>query len=433
MTSKPTLKRSIGLAGAVLLGLGSIIGTGVFVSLGLAVEQIGSYALLSLVFAAGLASMNALSSAQLAANHPVSGGTYAYAYRYLNPYFGFSAGAAFLLAKSASAAAAAIGLVGYLATIVGWPGLPTNILACGLVLLITLLVALGVHKANRVNAVLVGFTLFALTALIIFSLIAPAVQLDAEPSSAVKSQTITQLTSFYWPNFFEAAALLFVAFTGYGRIATLGEEVHNPRQVIPKAIIITLCVATLLYLLVLISGLRVLGENAFALATQASVAPLEAIATKLDNQPLKILIVLSAITAMASVLLNLILGLSRVAFAMGRQADLPQIFEHLDRNHQPFIAIWVIGGFIGLLALFGGIKLVWGFSAFTVLVYYFITNLASFKLSPSERFYSRAVPVAGMIGCVCFGIFLNPKIIIMGSVILCSALAVRQLMKLSQK
>jgi basic amino acid/polyamine antiporter, APA family len=413
------MDRTIGLRGAVLLGLGSILGTGVFVSLGLAVGVTGSWAVLALCLAAMLAAFNALSSAELAASHPVSGGTYAYGYRYLGPDFGFGAGLAFLLAKSASAAAAAIGLSGYVLAGLGMDPALTNLVASVIVVAMNGLVVLGLRRANPVNALLVTVTLLVLIILSAMALLSPAGEQVANPT-----------TPFAPASFLEATALLFVAFTGYGRIATLGEEVRSPRRTIPRAIILTLLVSTCLYLAILTGGLNVLGAAQFADATTRTAAPLQAVAARLGAPWLSLLVIVAAVTAMAGVLLNLILGLSRVVLAMGREGDLPLRLGQLDRGGQPLAASLCVGAVIAAMAAFGGLALVWSFSAFTVLVYYAITNLAALRLSPAERLYPPIVPALGLVGCLGLSVWLQPFIILTATAILAFALVLRRLLKI---
>lgn len=412
------MDRSVGLRGAVLLGLGSILGTGVFVSLGLAVGVTGTWAVPALCLAALLAGLNALSSAQLAANHPVSGGTYAYGYRYLSPEFGFGAGLAFLLAKSASAAAAAIGLAGYVLAGLGIGPALTSLVASITVLAMTALVLLGLRRANPVNAVLVSITLGVLTLLAIMALAAPAAPQDPAPAAR-----------FAPAGFLEATALLFVAFTGYGRIATLGEEVRAPRRTIPRAIILTLIISTCLYLAILLGGLNVLGPAQFAGATASTAAPLQAVAGRLDAPWLGPLVVVAAVTAMAGVLLNLILGLSRVVLSMGREGDLPARLGQLDRTGQPLPATLCVGAVVALIAALGGLALVWSFSAFTVLLYYAVTNLAALRLSRAERLYPPIVPALGLLGCLGLAIWLPPVVTGLGLAILGLSLGLRRLLK----
>jgi basic amino acid/polyamine antiporter, APA family len=413
------MDRTVGLRGAVLLGLGSILGTGVFVSLGLAVGVTGSWAVLALCLAAMLAAFNALSSAELAASHPVSGGTYAYGYRYLGPDFGFGAGLAFLLAKSASAAAAAIGLSGYVLAGLGMDPALTNLVASVVVVAMTGLVVLGLRRANPVNALLVTVTLLVLIILSAMALLSPAGEQVANPT-----------TPFAPASFLEATALLFVAFTGYGRIATLGEEVRSPRRTIPRAIILTLLVSTCLYLAILTGGLNVLGAAQFADATTRTAAPLQAVAARLGAPWLSLLVIVAAVTAMAGVLLNLILGLSRVVLAMGREGDLPLRLGQLDRGGQPLAASLCVGVVIAAMAAFGGLALVWSFSAFTVLVYYAITNLAALRLGPAERLYPPIVPALGLVGCLGLSVWLQPLIILTATAILAFALVLRRLLKI---
>jgi APA family basic amino acid/polyamine antiporter len=413
-----TMDRSVGLRGAVLLGLGSILGTGVFVSLGLAVGVTGVWAVPALCLAALLAGLNALSSAELAANHPVSGGTYAYGYLYLSPDFGFGAGLAFLLAKSASAAAAAIGLAGYVLAGLGMDPALTNVIAALAVLAMTALVTLGLRRANPVNAVLVTITLGILVVLAFMAVASPAAPQEAAPAAR-----------FEPGGFLEATALLFVAFTGYGRIATLGEEVRAPRRTIPRAIILTLAVSTCLYLAILLGGLNVLGALQFAAATTNTAAPLQAVAVQLGAPWLRVLVVVAAFTAMAGVLLNLILGLSRVVLAMGRKGDLPTRLGQLDRTGQPLAAALCVGAVITLIAAFGGLALVWSFSAFTVLLYYAVTNLAALRLSRSDRLYPPIVPALGLVGCLGLSAWLAPVVITFGLAILGGALILRRVLQ----
>lgn len=412
------MDRSVSLRGAVLLGLGSILGTGVFVSLGLAVGVTGVWAVPALCLAALLAGLNALSSAQLAANHPVSGGTYAYGYRYLSPELGFGAGLAFLLAKSASAAAAAIGLAGYVLAGLGLGPALTSLVASITVLAMTALVVLGLRRANPVNAMLVSITLGVLTLLAIMALAAPAAPQDPAPAAL-----------FSPAGFLEAAALLFVAFTGYGRIATLGEEVRAPRRTIPRAIILTLIISTCLYLAILLGGLNVLGLAEFAGATADTAAPLQAVAARLDAPWLGPLVAVAAVTAMAGVLLNLILGLSRVVLSMGREGDLPARFGQLDRTGQPLAATLCVGLVVALIAALGGLALVWSFSAFTVLLYYAVTNLAALRLSRAERLYPSIIPALGLFGCLGLAVWLPPVVIGLGLAILGLSLGLRRVLK----
>ena len=157
------LARAIGLPGAVMLGLGSILGTGVFVSLGIGAGIAGNMVLPALFLAGVVAVCNGMSSAQLAAAHPVSGGSYEYGYQFVSPAVGFTAGWMFLCAKSASAATAALGLAGYVLNAVGPLGDGLSVpVAVGATLLLTGVTLTGVQRSSRVNAAIVCSTLGAL-------------------------------------------------------------------------------------------------------------------------------------------------------------------------------------------------------------------------------------------------------------------------------
>jgi APA family basic amino acid/polyamine antiporter len=405
------------------MGLGSIVGTGLFVSLGIAAGVAGSGILLALPLAAFLALFNGLSSAQLAAAHPVSGGTYAYGRRFVSEEAGFAAGALFLLAKSASAATAALGLAGYLLLALGVdPGRGVRVaLAGGGVVLLTVLVAGGISRSNRANALIVGVTLAGFAGLLaVGGWRGLAVLGGVEGGVAGGLTRLAQGASGWYREevagrgagaLFHATALLFVAYTGYGRIATLGEEVRDPARTIPRAIAWTLGVVAVLYLGVAALALATLGAEGFARETAATAAPLQAVAQTLQTPGLGVLVSVAAVSAMAGVLLNLLLGLSRVAFAMGRAGDLPSL---LGRVHTPTasprMAVWLTGGVILALVLVGDVRLTWGFSAFTVLGYYGITNLAALRLPPESRRYPRVVPLLGLGGCVFLALFIPPGV-----------------------
>ncbi len=223
------------------MGLGSIVGTGVFVSIEIAAEIAGPGVILAVTVAALVAVCNGLNSAQLAANHPVSGGTYEYGYKYLNPWLGFTAGWMFLVAKTASAATAALGFAGYFLNAVGVAD-RTYLILTALVALaaLTLIVLTGIRRSNIANTAIVSVTLISLAVFIVAGL----------PEISWEIATIQNNSSI--GSILHATALMFVAYTGYGRIATMSEEVRAPRKTIPKAIIFTLVLTMLLYMAVAI-------------------------------------------------------------------------------------------------------------------------------------------------------------------------------------
>ncbi|MEX2543154.1 MAG: APC family permease [Trueperaceae bacterium] len=405
------LHRELGTFGAAMMGLGSIIGTGVFVSIGVAAGITGPSVVLAVAIGALVATFNGLSSAQLAANHPVSGGTYEYGYRYLNSWLGFLAGWLFLLAKSASAATAALGFSGYALNALGVEGRTWLVpLALALVVALTVIVLAGMRHSNRTNIVIVSVTLASLA----FFVVAGLPTFFGEAGG--------NFTPFFDPEagrsgisaLLYASALMFVAYTGYGRIATLGEEVREPRRTIPKAIIAALLGVMVVYALVASVGVGAAGTAVLS-NVENRTAPLEVAARSFALPFAPMVLAAGAVTAMAGVLLNLILGLSRVLLAMGRRRDMPALFGNLGAGGRtPVAAVVAVGLLIAGLAAVGNVKTTWSFSAFTVLGYYALTNLAALRLSDQERYYPRWVAVAGLVSCLTLAFFVETRIWLVG-------------------
>lgn len=412
--SSSVLQRQVGVWGATMMGLGSILGTGIFVSIGVAAGVAGPSVILAIAIAALVAACNALSSAQLAADHPVSGGTYEYGYRWLNPTLGFTAGWMFLCAKSASAATAALGLAGYALHALGSNQTQWIIpLAFGTVVCLTALVLAGIKRSNQVNVVIVSVTVLSLSAFVMVGLpqaiangidpwqpFFPSIDADA---SGLPGRPIG--------GFLEACALMFVAYTGYGRIATLGEEISEPKKNIPIAIICTLAVSMILYLGVCFVAIGATGVTTMSQATLQHAAPLELVSRQFRFPAVSPLIAFGAVTAMLGVLLNLILGLSRVTLAMGRRGDMPSILARLGKSSStPYASVLLVGGIIAAITLIGSVKTTWSFSAFTVLIYYAITNLSAIQMTDQERLYPRYIPWCGLLSCLFLAFWVEPKI-----------------------
>jgi APA family basic amino acid/polyamine antiporter len=417
---EPRLRRQVGIFGATMMGLGSIIGTGIFVSIGIAAGVAGPSVTLAVAVAALVATCNALSSAQLAANHPVSGGTYEYGYRWLHPGLGFTAGWMFLCAKTASAATAALGFAGYTLTTLGQNQDGQVPLALAIVVVLTVLVLTGIRRTSATNVVIVSLTILSLAAFVLAGL-----------PTACASGT-RNLLPFFQPTstgkaplsgFLEACALMFVAYTGYGRIATLGEEIREPRKNIPRAIIVTLLVSMTLYVAVGWVGISAGGAEALASATKGQAAPLAVVTRQFSLPGVGLIVALGAITAMLGVLLNLVLGLSRVVLAMGRRGDAPSIFSRLDASEKtPYPAVILVGLAIAGLTLIGNVKTTWSFSAFTVLIYYALTNLSAIRLSESERLYPRFVPWLGLAGCLMLAFWVERTVWLTGLALMAAGL-----------
>ena len=394
------------------MGLGSIVGTGVFVSIGLGAGIAGRWVVLAIVVAGVVATANGLSSAELAASHPVSGGTYEYGYRYLSPVAGFAAGWLFLVAKSASAATAALGFAGYAWLLLRDASIddPPLALALGAVIAVTTVVLTGIRRSNVANTVIVSVTIGSLIVFVVAALLHDGPAMTAEPFPGPGS-------------LLEAAALMFVAYTGYGRIATLGEEVREPRRIIPRAVIITLAVSAILYVAVAVAALSLADPVTFAELADRTGAPLEVLTNRTSGAGIGRVVAIGAVTAMLGVLLNLVLGLSRVLLAMGRRRDMPGATARLDAERTtPWVAVVVVAGIITVLVVLDDITTAWSLSAVTVLLYYATTNLAALRLTGDDKRFPRFVSAFGLAGCVVLAFTIDPPILVAGLVTLAAGL-----------
>jgi APA family basic amino acid/polyamine antiporter len=416
------LRRVITLPGAVGVGLGSIIGTGAFVTLGLGAGLAGPWLLLAIAIAGGLAMCNGLSSAQLAAVHPVSGGTYAYGYKFIHPLAGFTAGWVFLIAKTASCATAALGFGGLIAWVMGKPGdgATMTISALGSLLVVTAAALAGVTRSVRFNYVLLTITMLALVTMVIAAAPAAVKGWGDVSWASIADRSISA------PGVLEAAALSFVAFAGFARIATMGEEVVEPRKTIPRAVVITLGVAVLLYAMVAFTGLGVLGSSEFGARSSQDAAPLLAVARAVEAPTLAVMLGVGAASALLAVQLNLIMGLSRVALAAGRERDLPTPLARVDANGVPAVATVASAAGIALVIFVGSVPYAWSLAAAAVLVYYALTNLAAMRVAEG-RFIARWVHTLGLAGCVSLAVFVEPIVLGVMLALLAMGFAVRWL------
>ncbi|HKI43394.1 MAG TPA: APC family permease, partial [Mycobacterium sp.] len=296
------LRRSLGLFDAVVIGLGSMIGAGIFAALGPAARAAGSGLLLGLALAAGVAYCNATSSARLAALYPASGGTYVYGRRRLGDFWGYLAGWGFVVGKTASCAAMALTIGSY-----AWPS-QAHAVAVAAVVTLTAVNYAGVQKSAWLTRLIVALVLAVLAAVVIAVFMSgPAAATPLHPADATVGGVI------------QAAGLLFFAFAGYARIATLGEEVRDPARTIPRAIPLALTITLAVYALVAVAALTALGPQRLAEAA----APLsEAVRAAGQSWLVPVVRVGAAIAALGS-LLALILGVSRTTLAMARDHHLP--------------------------------------------------------------------------------------------------------------
>jgi len=411
MVRMATLRREVGMVGAIGLGLGSILGTGVFVALAIAAGEAGAWLPLAVLLGGVVATFNGLSSAQLAAVHPVAGGTYAYGRRFLSPYLGFVAGVTFLAAKSASAATAALGVAGYVTLVLGVSASWRIPLALIAVVVLAWLVDRGVRRSSLVNLLLVSVTLLGLaTFVVVGSLAAGGVAgwTVSMPVAMPVGETSSGAVTLHGVLF--ATALAFVAYTGYGRVATMGEEVHDPRRTIPRAVVATLVVSAVTYLAVTLVAMATVGPAGLAASVEGVGAPLARVADAFlgpawGPTAVQVVLAIAAVTAMLGVLLNLLLGLSRVVFAMARDGEAPARFARLDATGTtPRAAVLVVALVIAGLAATGDVRVTWRFSAVSVLLYYALANLSALRVREG-RFLPRWVSLAGLVSCLGLAVF----------------------------
>lgn len=406
------LKRDLGLLDAVGVGLGAVIGAGIFVVTGVAAGVAGPAFLLGLFIAGIAATCNGLSSAQLAATYPQSGGTYEYGYQLLNPWLGFSAGWMFLASKLSAGGVVAIGFGTYLAALI--PGVNPKIAGVCAAVILMLANYYGIKKAGKLNLLIVGITLCSLLYFIIAGI--PAFKTaNLEPFAPQGCSGIAQ-----------AAALLFFAFTGYARIATLGEEVYNPKQTIPRAVIITLVSSVLLYAAVALVAVGGVGAEVLS----STRSPLGAAAATFKFPGIVLIIGIGATTAMLGVLLSQLLGISRMMFAMARRKDLPAVLENVHPRHKvPHIGILLSGLIIIMLSIFGTLEFIVSAASFTILLYYSIANLAAMRMRKENKLYTDLIPVTGLITCLALAASLELRTILAGLSLLAFGLLLRLLMQ----
>ncbi|MCX4410895.1 MULTISPECIES: APC family permease [unclassified Streptomyces] len=391
------LRRTLGVGDAVVIGLGSMVGAGIFAALGPAARVAGSGLLLGLAVAAVVAYCNAMSSARLAAVYPASGGTYVYGRERLGAFWGYLAGWSFVVGKTASCAAMALTVGAYV-----WPG-QAHAVAVGAVVALTAVNYGGMQKSAWLTRAIVAVVLVVLASVVVVCLgsdASDAGRLDVGASGGAGG-------------ILQAAGLLFFAFAGYARIATLGEEVRDPARTIPRAIPTALGIALVVYAAVAVAVLSVLGPDGLGRAS----APL-ADAVRAAGVPglVPVVRVGAAVAALGS-LLALILGVSRTTLAMARDGRLPGALAAVHPRFQvPHRAELAVGAVVAALAATVDVRGAIGFSSFGVLAYYAVANASAWTLSPAPA--ARVVPVVGIVGCVTLAFALPAVSVVVGAAVL---------------
>ncbi|WP_328409987.1 APC family permease [Streptomyces violaceus] len=403
-TASPQLQRRLGVGDSVLIGLGSMIGAGIFAALAPAARAAGSGLLVALALAAVVAYCNATSSARLAARYPASGGTYVYGRERLGDFWGYLAGWAFVIGKTASCAAMALTVGSYV-----WPG-HAHAVAVAAVVALTAVNYAGIQKSAWLTRVVVVVVLAVLAAVVVASLTSSAA--DTVRLDVGSDATVTGVL--------QAAGLLFFAFAGYARIATLGEEVRDPARTIPRAIPLALGLTLVVYAAVALAVLMVLGPRGLGEAA----APLSDAVRAAGADWLAPVVRVGAAVAALGSLLALILGVSRTTLAMARDRHLPHVLAAVHPRFQvPHRAELLVGAVVVVFAATADVRGAIGFSSFGVLVYYAVANASAWTLTPDENRPPRIVPAVGLAGCLLLAFTLPADSVGWGTLVLAVGIA----------
>ncbi|MFG3309120.1 APC family permease [Streptomyces wuyuanensis] len=397
------LRRSLSLFDAVVIGLGSMVGAGVFVAPAPAAAAAGTgpLLLLALGLAAVVAYCNATSSARLAARYPASGGTYVYGRERLGPFWGYLAGWGFVVGKTASCAAMALTVGAYV-----WPD-QAHAVAVAAVVALTAVNYGGVRKTALLTRAIVAVVAAVLAAVVAASFASPS----ADPGALLSAGPGGGAGGVL-----QAAGLLFFAFAGYARIATLGEEVRDPARTIPRAIPLALGIALAVYVGVACAVLSVLDVDELARAT----APLADAVRAAGADWLVPVVRAGAAVAGLGSLLALILGVSRTTLAMARDGHLPRTLAAVHpRFRVPHHAELAVGSVVAVVAATADVRGAIGFSSFGVLVYYAVANASAWTLGSR----GRAVTLVGLAGCLSLALALPLSSVVAGALVLATGAA----------
>jgi APA family basic amino acid/polyamine antiporter len=402
-----SLDRRLGLGDAVFIGLGSMIGAGVFAAYGPAARAAGTGLLVGLAVAAVVAYCNATASAQLAAAHPRAGGTYLYGREVLSHWWGYLAGWGFMVGKTASCAAMALTFAAYVAPD-GW----LRPVAAAVVVVLTLVNCAGITRTALLTRVLVSLVLGAL--------VVAAVACFRGGSSSGLEGWASPTHGLY--GVLQSAGLLFFAFAGYARIATLGEEVRDPARVIPRAIVLALAGAVVVYAVVAVAVLSVLGGA----GTAASSAPVADAVRATSADWVVAVVRVGAALASAGALLALVAGLGRTGLAMARESDLPRWLDAVHpRYHVPHRAELTVAAIVVVLVLTTDLRGAIGFSSFGVLLYYFVANASAYRQPTTARRFPRWLQLLGGTGCLVLVATLPWQSIIAGVLVFAVGIVIR--------
>jgi APA family basic amino acid/polyamine antiporter len=401
-SGQPGLVRRLGTFDAVVIGLGSMIGAGVFAAFAPAAAAAGTGLLIGLAVAAAVAYCNATASAQLAAQYPTSGGTYVYGRARLGEWWGFLAGWGFVIGKTASCAAMALTFAAYTVP-AAWQR-PVAVVAVAALATVNYR---GITRTARLTRLIVVVVLAALAVVVLTALVGGQPDLDrAVPALDDEGG---------WYGVLQSAGLLFFAFAGYARIATLGEEVRDPERTIPRAIQLALGLTVVIYAAMAVTALSVLGVE----GVENSAAPLASAVEAGSWAWAEPVVRVGAAAAALGALLALIAGVGRTTLAMARENDLPRWLAAVHPRHRvPHHAEIGLAVAVCALVLTIDLRGAIGFSSFGVLLYYLVANLSAFTQHREHRRFPRVLQVLGAVGCAVLVVTLPPAAVLTGLAVL---------------
>ena len=375
------LKCSIGLWSAVAINVGAIIGGGIFVVTGIVAGYAGSALVISMVIAGIIAFITAWSFAKLTAWQPVEGGVYEYGRQLVSPYAGFLAGWMWLVANTFTGAAVSLGFAYYLTA--AFPSLPTGLVAAAMCLVFTGLNLVGAKQSTRVNNVLVTVKLVVLAFFVAYGVF--------HVNTGNFSPFVPLSSGVLYGTFF-----IFFAYGGFARVSVVAEEVKDAKRNVPRALLYSLGISMVVYVLVGLVAVGLLGPIGLA----GSPSPLSTAIGVTGNSLAVQIIAVGGLVATASVLLTAILGVSRMAYSMARRNDLPSALARLhSRFLTPYYAILGSGVLMAVLVLFVDLNRVVAISTFALLFNYSITNIAAFKLKTNHK-WGTVMPLLGLATCL---------------------------------
>ena len=385
---KSGLKPTLGLFDATAISVGAIIGAGIFVVTGIAAGYAGSALIVSMLVAAIISLLTALSFAELTAWQPKEGSIYEYTYQLISPFAGFLTGWMWILSNTFAGAAVSLGFAHYLTALL--PILPANWIAAILCIAFTMINFFGIRQSALINNFLVAAKLLILAFFIILGL------------AYINPSNFTPFAPFQVGVFY-GACYIFFAYGGFARVAVIAEEVKDAKRNVPKAILLSLAISTIVYILVGVVAIGLVGAPELA----NSNSPLTKAISITGNTAAAYIISTGGLLATASVLLTSILGVSRMTYAMARRKDIPQALSKLHQKYNtPYYSIWIIGALMTLLALFIDLTKVVAISTFALLFYYAFANVSALRLKVQKRLYPQFVPILGTATCLALLIFI---------------------------